>query len=366
MGLCAARALLKLGATVTVLDQGPLPNPLGASVDHTRALRSAYGGNTGYMRMALDARAAWRRVWSDIGADLLVETGLLVLSDGSGTWSPASRHALAAAGVPVEDIAPADLAARYPMLQAAAVADAFHVGDGGVLLAARIVEGLLGWLEANGANVHARTPVVAIDPDHAAVEVDSQGHGRWQIDADSLIVAAGPWTAKLLPALGGVARPSRQVTVYAEPPLELARAWASAPLIVMDSGSVGLYVVPPVAGYGLKFGDHRFSLAGDPDDDRTPRDGDARAVVAPAASLLRDFKRYRLGEARPCFYDVEPEERFVVAPLDGAQRSWVMTGFSGHGFKFGPLLGDMLAEAVAGRLDGAALTAWAQGFDGDA
>jgi len=77
------------------------------------------------------------------------------------------------------------------------------------------------------------------------------------------------------------------------------------------------------------------------------------------AHRFRDFPSYRKLEARACFYDVSEGERFLVEPL--GERAWVLSGFSGHGFKFGALIGERLADAIAGRIEAQALTRWAAG-----
>ena len=73
---------------------------------------------------------------------------------------------------------------------------------------------------------------------------------------------------------------------------------------------------------------------------------------------LAGFERYRVLSARTCFYSIAEDERFVVEPIE---RAWVLAGFSGHGFKFGAVVGEMLARTVAGDLVPAALTDWAAG-----
>jgi hypothetical protein len=92
------------------------------------------------------------------------------------------------------------------------------------------------------------------------------------------------------------------------------------PLILDIGEDAGFYLVPPVAGTGLKVGDHRFTLTGDPDDPRDAPRG-SRGRLRHCHDRLADFDRYRLASARVCYYAVEPEERFVLEPLAGP-GSW--------------------------------------------
>jgi len=131
-------------------------------------------------------------------------------------------------------------------------------------------------------------------------------------------------------------------------------------MVLAIGSTTGFYAVPPTsAGLGLKVGDHRFSLAGDPDRDRLAGNDEAEAIAALARPRFRDFADYRITMAKTCFYDVQANERFIVEPV--GPKAWIMSGFSGHGFKFGPLIGERLAAAVVGEIAPVALTEWAAG-----
>lgn len=354
MGLATAWALARSGHAVTVLEQGPVPNPKGASVDQHRLIRHAYGAQAGYMRMVSDAYHAWDALWSDLGERLYVPTGTLVLDTTQEGWARQSAAALAAFGVAVEPLTPADVARRFPLLESEGVATAFFVDTGGVLLAEPIVAALARHLTAHGVAIEAQRRVSAIDAARARVALESGG----SVEADALVVAAGAWVLRLVPNLAERVTPSRQVLAYIEPPPALRDAWAAMPMVLDIAPDAGFYLVPPVAGTGLKVGDHRFSRTGDPDDAREAGEHEARAVFALCRGRLREFDRYRLAAAKVCYYTVEAQERFLV---ERTGRTWVVSACSGHAFKFGPLLGQRLAQTLAGGGDPAALARWAAG-----
>jgi sarcosine oxidase subunit beta len=135
MGLCSAWALNRAGWQVRVLDQAPIPNPRGASVDQHRLIRHAYGAQAGYMRMIDPAFQAWEMIWAALGARHYVETGVLALADHPGGWLAESRAALSADGHGCADLAAGDITARFPMLSGQGIADAFTLPRGGVLFA---------------------------------------------------------------------------------------------------------------------------------------------------------------------------------------------------------------------------------------
>jgi glycine/D-amino acid oxidase-like deaminating enzyme len=121
----------------------------------------------------------------------------------------------------------------------------------------------------------------------------------------------------------------------------------------------GAYAVPPVAGTGLKIGDHRVDgPAGHPAEAREAAEAEARAVFDAARRRLADPDGYRIVGARTCYYTMTDDERFLVE-RDG--DAVVVSACSGHGFKFGPLVGERVAAALEAGEDGAALASWARG-----
>jgi glycine/D-amino acid oxidase-like deaminating enzyme len=355
MGLATAWALARAGHRVTVFEQGPIPNPLGSSVDEHRLIRHPYGRAAGYTRMVDEAFAGWDQLWADLGERLYVPTGFLAIAGEGDRWARDSAETMAAQGRTVRWLTPGELERNFPFLDVAGISEAFLATNGGVLLAGRIVVRLAEHLRARGCILEAETRVAAVDPVRARVVLATGA----VIEADAVVVAAGAWVDRLVPRLAQRVTPSRQVVAYVAPPASSAALWTIAPAIAELGGATGFYAVPPVAGTRLKIGDHRFSLSGDPDDDRKARPGEADGALAAAGRRIRDFERYRIVEARACYYSVEPDEEFVVERL--SPSTWVVSACSGHGFKFGAVLGLRLAAAVldAGRAGDISL--WAAG-----
>jgi glycine/D-amino acid oxidase-like deaminating enzyme len=356
MGLSTAWALQRAGHEAALYEQGPIPNPLASSTDQHRLIRYTYGAMTGYARMVRDAYVAWDHLWADLGRSHYRPTGTVVVAHELDGWVETSVGTLEAERLPYERWTPAELAIHLPFLRLEAARFALFTPTGGVLFAARILERLAALLRSRGVALHARTPVVEVDPMRAAIRTADGREHR----ADALVIAAGPWAPDLLPALAGRVTPSRQVALYLEPPAELQAPWAAAPMLLdqIEAASGGFYAVPPVDGTPLKVGDHGFSLAGHPDRERTPTMPERETILALARSRLPDLTRYRVLEARTCFYSITAGERFIV---ERVENTWILAGFSGHGFKFGALIGERVAAAIAGALAADELAAWAAG-----
>lgn len=359
MGLSAAWALNKDGHDVSLFEQGPLPNPLGSSVDEHRLIRHPYGAERGYTRMINPAYAAWDQLWSDLGARHYAPTGTLVLDRGDH-WTTATAEVLTAEHIAFRRLSVGEFSASFPLLAADGIRGALLLETGGTLFAGDIVAALADYLRARGVSVMAQRAVRDIDPEHGRLTLSSGAI----VEADRVIVAAGPWAPRLLPGLPAQVTPSRQVVVYLEPPAERATQWQTHPMILDIDPKAGFYLVPPrsrASGQvsGLKIGDHSFTLTGDPDRDREATEVEAGHLIRQVGTRLRDIGQYRLREAKTCFYDVTSDERFVIKPV-GA-RGWVLSGFSGHGFKFGTVIGLELARTLRGERTSAAFSAWAAG-----
>jgi glycine/D-amino acid oxidase-like deaminating enzyme len=134
-------------------------------------------------------------------------------------------------------------------------------------------------------------------------------------------------------------------------------------MIIEKTGDVGLYLVPPMEGRGFKVGDHEFSRAGDPDTGREAREEEIRPLLERCRSLFKGFDAWRTDRLKVCFYTVTEDERFVVEKT-GA-KGWVMSPCSGHGFKFGALMGLELARTIASERDPLQHARWAAGLEGE-
>ncbi len=180
-----------------------------------------------------------------------------------------------------------------------------------------------------------------------------------RLTGDALVVCAGPWTNRLVPSMARRMTPSRQTIVYLDPPADWAGIWNDMPLLLDIAASGTFYLVPPRQGRDLKVGVHTFSNEGDPDEPRVANKAAAEHLLAVCARRLARLGEYRIRSAKTCFYDTVADERFIVEKL--GPSAYVATGFSGHGFKFGAVIGERIAGAAIAGADPGALTHWAAG-----
>lgn len=354
MGLATAWSLVKRGHRVELLEQGAFPNPLGSSVDDHRVLRRAYGAERGYQAMTTEAYAAWSRLWADLGRSFYVETGVLYLAKRSDAWLAASLESLTEAGVACERLEPDEAVRRFPAIRPDAIEQAAFVPSTGPLEAGEILVWLGRWLAEKGAPVRTQAKVTAVEPERGSVVLADGA----RVAGDRLVLATGPWSPSLVPSLADGIAPSRQLAVYLAPPPDLLPLWQSMPVLADLSPEASFYSVPPQAGMRFKVAGHPFSLAGHPDRDRVATPTDTETVLALVRNRIRDLDRFAVIETKTCFYDVSGDERFVARTLG---PTVMLSGFSGHGFKFGAIVGEKVAAALSGEMTSDALATWIAG-----
>ena len=348
-GLSAAWGLRKRGWAVELFEQGPLPNPAASSYDEHRIIRHAYGQKQGYARLMPEAFRTWERLWADIGTSHYEPCGATYVLRQDTGWYAGTSASLDEMGIRYRDIPLKDLATRLPMVNPKDVYRVVETEGAGMLFPARIMTDMVVLLARLGVVLHAGAKVTEVDPELGRVVVDGRVHS-----GDVVVVAAGAWGDRLEPSIKGVGVPSRQAMLYFAPPPELAAAWAAAPVLLG-----GVFCLPPRRGTRLKMGDHVFSRRGDPDDDRHATEEDLERLWPAIRGAFLDVDRYRVLERKACFYTVTEDERFLVHPTGAA--GWVISACSGHGFKLGALIGDGVAQAIAGERDAADIADWAAG-----
>ena len=345
VGLSTAYWLVKAGLGVTVVEQGPIPNPLASSTDHHRLIRFAYGDRAGYAARIPEAFAAWRAIWADLPrpeGHYYVETGVLSLSTEQGDGADRSRQTLESLGLAHEVLEGAAIHRRLPFLEADGVRYALLTG-GGALMANRILADLADWLRLNGASVIEHVPVAAVQPSAGRVTL---ADGR-TMGADSVVVAAGVGTAGLVPGAGLSLTPRRSVIVYADPPADLVGAYAGAPCWSQLGAGSDLGGLASVEGLPMKLGNGELGRSGDPAD-RSMTAAEAASVLDAYRGRFRGIERFHVRWQQANWYTMAPGERFVLRRLD---RAFVASACSGHGFKFGALSGRDVAEAVTGAVE---------------
>lgn len=339
-GLSTAWALTKRGHRVTLLEQGPIPNPLAASGDHHRIIRRAYGPSTGYGKAITEAYHAWDELWRDLGQSHLDPRGFLCISREEGDEAEDYLEGLRQGGWPHEVVEPGEAVRRWPFLEAGTFRYAFVSPEGGALHCRRIASGLSEWLRANDADVRENARAISVDCDAGTVTLA----GGEMLKADRVVVTAGAWVTKLFPDLVADLATKRTAVVYLDPPDDLRAAWSEAPVILDVGGDTDGYIIPPSGEGGLKFGTGLHKIDNpDADANRVPAPGEGETIRDHFAPPFARLAEYRVRDVVTCAYTFTSDETFF-----GQQRGrcFVVSACSGHGYKFGAAVGRRVADAV--------------------
>jgi len=344
-GSAAAYHLARRGQSVLGFDRFARGHTLASFGGLSRVIRLSYYEHPSYVPLLKRAWELWRELERDSGEQLLVQTGGLYLGapEGelvSGSLASARTHDLAH-----EVLDNAELRRRYPVFDIdhdwVGVLDA----QAGWLAPERSVETHLRLAERSGATLRFAEPIAHWEPDGDGVRVTStQGTYR----ARRLVITAGAWLARLLPELAPYLWVERSVLFWFEPQREL-EAFARLPVYLAEDTDRLYYGFPYDAGSGLKVAGLHFGDRADPDTvDREPSSTDEQRVRA----WLRRRMPLANGErrrAQVCLYTNSPDGHFIV-DRDGPVS--YASACSGHGFKFAPAIGEILAElAIDGRTE---------------
>lgn len=345
-GCWTARKLRDAGCRVTLIDFDRPGHPAAGSGGESRITRSMYGAQERYMDWARRSMSEWRELSERASAPLFHETGVLWMYREGDPFAEASAVTLEAAGIPVERLGPAELRARYPILEIGSDDRALLEPEGGALRAGAAIRRLVRELEADGVErVGGRVvPIRADDEQGGALNAVELSDGS-RIEADAFVVACGAWLDRVCPdAMTGRLFVTRQEVLFFEVGAERVGGlpiWADMPF----------YGFPPLAGCGFKVAH----------DEHGPRIEDMDAVdrrVGPdAVAAAREFLRRRfpdlayapVADSRVCQYANSSSGDFLLDRHPGLENVWLVGCGSGHGFKQGPALGAHAAGLVLGR-----------------
>lgn len=336
MGTAAARALSARGRSVILFERFRFGHANGSAAGTTRNVRLTYHDPV-YVRMARLAFDGWRALEADAGAELLRVVGGLDVGPATDT----AAAALNAAGQPFERPSAEEVAERWPMLRFADGAPFLFQAEGAIVRSREAVLAQARIAARDGADLREETTVGSIAPADDGVEIVSTTGAV--VRAPVAILAAGAWNGPLLRATG--------TDLPVQPTLEQSTYFDDGPdglPTVIDwtaSMTQPPYLVPdPFTPGAFKTGIHRSGPPVDPDARSFDPDPDREQQAASwIEGLLAAPASLRRSET--CLYTVAPDEDFV---LDRVGPVVVASPCSGHGFKFTPLIGEVVADLATG------------------
>jgi glycine/D-amino acid oxidase-like deaminating enzyme len=347
-----ALQLLRHGARVTLIDAWGPGNARASSGGETRVIRATYGARAHYTAMALEALNRWRHFDRQCQQQLLHEIGVLWMFDRSSRateFARASVNALRSHGYPVEDLPPPIARRRYPQVNFEGVVSTFIEPRAGYLMARRACDIVVQHFIAEGGAYEIAAATVPVVPGRGGVTRLALRDGR-ALEADAFVFACGPWLGAIFPdVLGAYVSATRQEVYYFGSPGGDAAFTDRGLPVWIEYGDTQMYGIPGNAHRGFKVADDAPGVAMDPTTaERDPSVSGiqrARSFVAVRFPRLADAP---LIGAEVCQYENSPDAEFIIDRHPSADNVWIVGGGSGHGFKMGPVVGELAAGLVLG------------------
>ena len=341
-----ALSLLRQGVRVTLLDAWGPGNSRASSGGETRVIRGTYGPDQPYTTMAARAMQLWKEHEQRWQRQVFHPVGVLWLAGArDDQFERGSLPLLRDAGIPFEELSTNEIARRWPQFNLEGVGWGIYEPASGFLSARVACQAVVEQFAAEGGDYKREAALARNLEDGTLSALPLSGGSK--LVADQYIFACGPWLSQLFPrAIGDRIRVSKQdVFFFGTPPGD---SFSAARLPVWaDRRGHFFYGIPAHDGRGFKIGDDTRG----PDFD--PTSGE-RSVSPEGLRATRDYLAFRLPamkdapllETRVCQYEDTPDNHFIIDQHPASDRTWIVGGGSGHGFKHGPALGEMVARLV--------------------
>lgn len=345
MGSATAHHLAARGLRVLGLEKYGPGHDRGASHGGSRITRQSYFEGPEYVPLLLRAYELYDRLATDSERDVITLTGGIMAGLPDSRTVAGARASAEQWGLEHELLDATELRKRFPTTNPQPDEVALYEAKAGFVRPERTVLAQLELADRHGADLRFQEPMLAWEPVGDGVRVIT---GSSVYSAGQLIVTPGPWAPELLADLGVPFSIERQVQHWFQPTGGVD-AWVPErhPIYIWeDASGTRVYGFPAIDGPdgGAKIAFFRKGTPTTPDTlDTGVHAGEIAEMAAAAARVLPDLPgRHLRGE--PCMYSTTPDEHFVISRHPAHDAVTVGCGFSGHGFKFVPVVGEILAD----------------------
>ncbi|MDP9792079.1 sarcosine oxidase [Catenuloplanes nepalensis] len=349
MGSSAAYHLAARGQRVLGLERFGPAHDQGASHGGSRITRQSYFEDPAYVPLLLRSYELWDRLAVDSGADVMTLCGGLMIGPPDSRTVAGSRRSAEQWGLAHEMLDAAELRRRFPTLNPGPDDVALFEAKAGLVRPEVTVAAHLDLAARAGAELRFGEPALAWEATGTGVRVTT---GTGTYTAGHLVVAPGAWAPRMLADLGVPLVVERQVQYWFAPRAPIEEFTAHPIWIWEHADGTQIYGFPAVDGPdgGVKVAFFRRGVVCTPETiDREVHPDEIEAVRAHLGRVLPGAAG-RFLRAKTCMYTNTPDEHFVIAAHPQHGTVTVACGFSGHGFKFVPVVGEILADlATTGR-----------------
>ncbi len=340
MGSAAAAHLAVRGRRVLGLERFGPAHDRGSSHGGSRIIRQSYFEDPAYVPLLLRAY----ELWDELGGGLLTRTGGIYLGRPESPTVAGSLRSAREWDLPHELLDAREIRRRFPTFFPADDEVGLYEAAAGFVRPEATVSAHLARAARHGADLRFEEEVVSWSATDGGVRVRTTG-GTYE--AERLVICPGAWAPRLLADLGLQLTVERQVQYWFQPVGGVdAYLPDRQPVFIHGGDELQLYGFPATDGPdgGVKVAFFRRGAVTDPDAlDRDVHPDEVAFIASHAAGLLPTLPG-RFLRAQPCLYTTTPDHHFVIAPHPSHANVTVACGFSGHGFKFVPVVGEILAD----------------------
>jgi sarcosine oxidase len=344
MGSAALYHLARRGQRVLGIERFDVLHEHGSSHGYTRIIRLAYFEHSDYVPLVRRAYELWHELEEEAGERLLTVTGIV---EGGERITDGVLRACADHDLEHEVLSGAEVGRRFPAYRLPAELEVVYQADGGFVVPERCIVAHVAGALSRGAELRARERVLEWEETGSAVRVRTD---RGVVETDRLVLTAGAWSQDVARLPAGSVRGVRQALAWLQPTRPELFAPERMPVFNLVLDGEHFYGFPIHGIPGFKLGRYeRQGESGDPD--RISR-GPTLADEAPLRAFAESYFPDGAGPTvalKTCLFEPSPDEHFIVDRHPDAPSVVVAAGFSGHGFKFCPVIGEILADLA---LDG--------------
>ena len=345
MGSATAYQLARRGLKVLGLEKHNLLHDMGSSHGLTRIIRLPYYEHPSYVPLLFRAYELWRQLENLTGERILFVTGGIDAGPENGRIVQGSLAACKEHSLRHEVLDAGQLHERFPGVCLSKDMVSVYSPDSGFVLSERAISLYTRLALDLGAEIHARQPVVGweVRPDSIIVRTDTATYST-----SRLIICAGAWTSKLLHALSKILQPERQVLIWTRPLRPEIFQLGAFPIFNLQSPEGHFYGFPVYDFPGFKIGRyHHRNEKVDPDAmDRECHSEDEAVLREGIARYFPEANGPTLA-LKVCLFTNTPDEHFILDAHPESDRVFIAAGFSGHGFKFCSVVGEIMAELAS-------------------
>lgn len=352
--------LLRGGARVTLVDAWGPGNSRASSGGETRVIRGAYGPHQPYTKLSARAMTLWREHEAKWNREFFFPIGVLWMAEDSGEFERGSLPALKDAGIPFEQLSKNEMARRWPQISFDKIEWGIYEPESGYLLARASTQAVVEQFIAEGGEYRQAALATESLLDEHRLDCGGWLLGRGDrnnsltlsdgssLAANRYIFACGPWIGKLFPCtVGPYFLSTKQDVFFFGTPANDGRFNEGNIPVWADHGEHFMYGIPGNQGRGFKMADDTRGPEFDPTTGERLVSADRLAEAQRyLAHRFPGMKNAPLVETRVCQYENSADHNFIVDRHPANQNVWIVGGGSGHGFKHGPALGEMVARLV--------------------